>query len=296
MEISLFYSLIKRKKSNIALIILIFLVVGAVLTVSKPFEYESKSDLLIIKETNAAIDPYTASKSNELYASILTKVISTNSFFDEVKKSGNGIDFAYFPQNTVQKMKLWKRTVNAYAQGDSGIISISIFHTDPEQALQISGAVNSVMINKNKLYLGENDRIRIKVINEPVVSKMPVKPNIGMNMLLALVIGLILAFTYVYLFSDLKMQSMQRSVRNFQSEQLQGATFSRNRFERKGIDELIIDDENIKRQPSIPKNLPIQEEQVEQPRVENRNMNISGEELSYEEIIKKGDIRNIFGQ
>jgi capsular polysaccharide biosynthesis protein len=284
MEINQFYLLFKQKKSIFAMVLLVFLVIGAILTVIQPFKYESKSDLLIVKETNIAVDPYTSAKANEYLSNILAKVVSTNSFFDEVARSGSDIDFSYFPARADKKMKLWRETVSATALNDSGIVSVSVFHTDQDQAMLIANAVNNILITKNNQYIGEGDRVKIKVLNEPIVSRWPVKPNVAMNMAISALLGLILAAAYLFLFLE-PQNAYLKTNKNGRIESI--LLPMENNF---------ISRESEPAKPVMPKNLPFAAEPAPKPMAGAENISQTERELSYEEIIKRGDIRNIFGQ
>jgi len=318
MEINQFYYLFKQKKGALTVVLLLFLVVGAVLTVIQPFKYESKSELLIIKEMNAAVDPYTAAKSNEFLSNIFARVITSNSFFDEVKKSGAGIDFNYFPERADKKMKLWHETISAMAQGDSGIISVSVFHSDQNQAKLISDAINNVLITKNSLYHGEGDKVKIKVINEPVVSRWPVKPNLFLIFSLSLVFGFIFFVCYIILYPHrLDYDRMWQENHNIKNN-AEAQPIKKNML----LESVLAPDENLEinnvsarggsafggknfseavnHNSAIPAAREVKSIEVsvqEQPKTASTPaIDESGNnELTYDDIVKRGNIGNIFG-
>jgi hypothetical protein len=236
-------------------------------------------------------------------------VIKTNSFYSEIAKSRSTIDFSYFPASADKKMKLWNKTVSAVAQGDTGIITVSVFHTDQNQAELISNAINNVLITKNNLYIGEGDRVKIKVLNDPIVSRWPVQPNLVFIFSMSLVFGFIFFVCYLMLY-PLRMEYSRVRPENFVRNGLNIQKENRDKL----MESILAPEENIEIINSNVNNYtksnvepPVREQSAAQPapeiftqepdlKIPNQAHEETGErELSYEDIIKKGNIQNIFG-
>ena len=196
-----FLSLIKKKRGTIASLVFIFLILALILTVIQPFKYGSGSQVLII-QNSASPDPYLASKSTEYLSNILSKIIYSNSFFENVLNSGYYVNKNYFGETIKNQMKVWSKTVSAKAVNDSGIISLNVYHTDRSQAELINRAVAYTLQTKHGLYHGGGENVSIKVIDEPITSNYPVQPNLILNFGLALVLGLVFSLVYIYLFPE----------------------------------------------------------------------------------------------
>ncbi|MDD4271409.1 MAG: hypothetical protein PHF50_01245 [Patescibacteria group bacterium] len=203
MEFKDYLALISRKKGTMASFVFIFVILAIILSLAQPFKYGSSSQVLII-QNSVNSDPYLASKSTEYLSNILAKVVSSNSFFENVLNSGYYIDKNYFGNTIKGQMKTWSKTVSAKAINDSGIISLDVYHTDRSQAELINRAVAYTLQTKHGLYHGGGDNVSIKVIDEPITSNYPVKPNLVLNFGLALALGLIFFGVYVYLFPEEK--------------------------------------------------------------------------------------------
>jgi capsular polysaccharide biosynthesis protein len=203
MEFKDYLSLINKKKGTIISFVLIFIFLASIFTVVQPFKYGSKAQVLIIQDS-VSLDAYTAAKSTEYLSNILAKVISSNSFFENVLNSGYAVSKNYFGQTVKDQMKIWNKTVSAKSNSDSGIISINVYHKDRSQTDLIARAVVYTLQTKHGLYHGGADNVSIKVIDEPITSKYPVKPNLILNFSLALVLGLIFSGIYIYLFPEKK--------------------------------------------------------------------------------------------
>lgn len=195
-------SLFRRKKQTIIAIVVLFVMSATILTIVQPFKYSAESKLLVIQSFPPNQDPYTASKSNEYLSSVLATVVGTNSFYNEVVNAGFNINTNYFPKDTKKLMRSWRDTVKASSQYDTGMLNITVYHKDSYQADQIIRAVNSVLQTKHTLYHGIGDGVSIKILDQPVVSDRPVKPNVPLNLMVGFAVGLILALIYVYLFPE----------------------------------------------------------------------------------------------
>lgn len=214
MEFFDFIKLLKRKRGTILTLVFIVLILTLGISLISPLKYGAKSRLLVMQNT-IDNDPYTISKSNEYLGNLLAQVVYSGSFYDFVFSSQYNIDKNYFSGNYNQQLKIWQKTVQAKTASDTGIIEINVYHQNPYQAQQIALAINDVMINKNFNYQGSGQAIKVNVIDQPLISNYPIKPNLPQNAILALVCGLILSLFYIYLFPEekynLKLWSSRKS-------------------------------------------------------------------------------------
>lgn len=204
MEINEFFKLIGKRKQTIFAIVLLFVFVASVLTLIQPLRYESRSKLLVLQDFGDNFDPYSAAKSNEYLSNLLARITTSEVFFEEMADSGFNVDGKYFSDRADKKLKIWEKTVVAKAVNDSGIISVNIYHTDRYQTEQIARAVNYVLKTKNSQFYAGGSSVNIKVIDEPIVSKWPVKPNAPLNIGFAIILGFISGLFYIYILPDEK--------------------------------------------------------------------------------------------
>lgn len=199
MELNDFINLVSRQRKTIFGIIAIFILLGVGVIAVQRFKYSSVSQLLVVQEYSQNVDAYTASKSNEYLSSVLASVVTSNSFFSKVLESGFDIDANYFGSNPKDQMKQWTKTVTAKSINDSGIISVSVYHPDRLQAEKIDRAVNYVLMTQNTAYHGSGDSVKVRLIDQPITSNFPVKPNIFLTIGIAIVLGFIAGLIYIYL-------------------------------------------------------------------------------------------------
>lgn len=197
--------LIRRKIQTIFIFVLLFMAIALILTLVQPLKYESRSKILVIQSFPEGTDPYAASRSNKYLSMVLAEVVKSDSFYNEVLNSGFEIDKNYFKKTgflATSEFKAWEETVSARSVDDTGTIEIFTYHTDKHQASQIAKAVNYIFKTRNQNYHGAGDKVSIKSINDPQVSSFPVKPNIIVNLGLAIIFGLVFSFAYIYLYPD----------------------------------------------------------------------------------------------
>ena len=302
MELSAFINLIKIKKQTIVSVMLLFLILAIIFTAVQPFEYGSESKLLIVQNFPISADPYIISKSNEFLSAILAEIVVSNSFFHEVMNSGFNIEKNYFAGNTKKQMKKWQRTARAKAINDTGIISVNVFHKDKYQTEQIARAIGYALKTKHSLYHGGGDNVIVKTIDRPIISNWQVKPNIILNLALGIISGLIIGLCYIYLFPEKKyniriiprLKKKIDSAYNFLNVQ-------------KVKDKLRADSKNDNYYKKSP-NIVAGEDIVEIKEQDSSDASLTGNqknnaiqesdkeyESAYEDITKKGNIKNIFG-
>ena len=204
MDTSDFIKLIKKRKTAMIITILIFVIVGLIVTLGQPLKYRAKSRLLIL-QPNTGADAYAIAKSNEYVGGLISEVIYSGSFLDSLNTSGYTFDRNYFNGNYKDNVEKWKKTVSAKSSGDTGVIDIEIYHTNPEEALKISQAVNQLIISGQSPYRFNPDQTKLNVIDQPVVSSFPVKPNLLVNLALSLLFGFLAGCSYIYLFPKEKI-------------------------------------------------------------------------------------------
>lgn len=199
MEVKDFFHILKRRPGVVIYFWLVFIILAAGLTFSQPLKYEAKSRLLIVQDVTG-VDPYTVSKSNQYLSSLFSQVAYSNSFFNLVVGSDKfDIDENYFSSDYKKQMKTWQKTISAQST-DTGIISISIYHPNTYQARQLALGVNDALMNQGFNYQSGGEGVTVKIIDQPLISDYPVKPNIIFNFLAFSFLGIMAGLVYLYFF------------------------------------------------------------------------------------------------
>ncbi|MBN1585460.1 hypothetical protein JW899_03780 [Candidatus Uhrbacteria bacterium] len=176
---------------------LIAALVGAGLSFVFPLKYGVTMRLLIIQKQLAAADPYTAMKASERIADNLGQVIYTTSFYDKVIGAHYNTDTSFFSEDEIRRRREWGKMVETQVMRGSGMLVTTVYHEDPEQAEQFARAIAFVLTTEGWEYIGGGD-LQIRLVDEPLSSRWPVKPNIPGNALTGFVLGALVGCGYVW--------------------------------------------------------------------------------------------------
>jgi len=165
-------------------------IVGVIISLFFPLRYSSSMRLLIIQKQLSQADPYTAIKASESLADNLGQIIYTTSFFDMVMNAHFNIDKTVFDVDEIKKRRLWREMIETQVIRGTGMLSVTVYHEDVDQATQIARAVAYVLTTQGSQYVGGGD-LQVKLVDEPLQSKFPVRPNLPANALMGFVLGII---------------------------------------------------------------------------------------------------------
>lgn len=285
MDLRDFIKNIKGLQRRFWLIVASVFLLGFIYTVVQPLKFGATSQLLILQNSSAQVDSYAMSRSNEYLSTTLASVITTNSFYNEVMNAGFNIDQNYFGTDARGRKKTWENAIEAKALADSGVLEVSVYHTDRYQLDQLAQAVNQVLRTKHGLYHGGGSSVYVRVINDPIASTWPVKPNVVVNLIGGLFVGILLGLIYVYLFGEEIIKNDVGQKINFIKPTPE--------YQAKPTP-VINQNNNIARQAEYVK--PETMKPIETPKVENIvSTNIKTiDPIKPEDIIKHGDINNVF--
>ncbi len=188
---------LKDNWQKLAIGILGLVVLSLVFSLVQPFEYRSRTELLVVQKQSAVLDAYAAARAAERLASNFAVAVKTRSFLEKVLTGNFGISKRNFPTEESKLRKYWQDKVATKVYPETSILSVDIFDKNKEQANRIATGVAYILVNQSAEYYGGGEGIAIRVVNEPLVSNRPVKPNIILNVVLATVIGLVLSAAWV---------------------------------------------------------------------------------------------------
>lgn len=283
MTIINFIRLTRQKAGIIALILTTLIIITGVITFSQPLRYESNNKLLI-QQNIENFDPYNIFKINAYYNDLIKEIVHSETFFNQVLSSNYEIDSLYFGNSRNEQLRTWDKTININSS-DIGILEMHAYHPDPAQSRQILLAVNDILINKTSQFQNL-DKIDVRIINKISTSKYPQKPNIPLNFIYAIIIGLVISLLYLYYISEQKI--------NEKSGQKNDVYINKTK------------EEEIKNLNEINQQKEINEEKKDSKQINNNadNFNINrkneqeiteGEEINLEnQIEENGNMNNLF--
>ncbi len=183
-----YMSVLFSRTKTVAAFAALGLLVAVLASLLQPLKYSSTVRLLVLQDIGATVDAYTASRSEERIAENLATVVYTTTFFNEVMGAGFSIDGTYFPNADYRRRQEWSRTVAATVARGSGFMTVTAYHTDVTQAEQLVRAVAFILTQKASEYTSGSN-IEVKLIDAPLNSRWPVRPNIPANALSGFVLG-----------------------------------------------------------------------------------------------------------
>lgn len=196
----MFSNPISRIKKNIGLLVVVGLVCAlavSFLTLLFPREYRADAQVLIISKARNGVDPYTVVKSAERIGENLVQIMQTDDFFRKVTTQASyNLNLSRFEGIAErQKRKRWAKTLQPSVVYGTGVLNISTYATSAGQAEQLAGASAQALVSSGWEYVGGD--VAIKVVNDPVVTKWPARPNIFVNALVAFLLSILISATIV---------------------------------------------------------------------------------------------------
>ncbi|NCN25241.1 hypothetical protein COT94_04090 [Candidatus Falkowbacteria bacterium CG10_big_fil_rev_8_21_14_0_10_37_14] len=199
MDLQNFLNLYRSRQRFIWTVVLTVMLITTALSLVQSLKYRSTLRLLVVQDSSTTTDTYAVMRSTEYLSKILAKVSYSTSFADRVLTDNPNIDRAYFGNTSQQLSKRWQSSLVVMAINETGIIEINGFHPNRDQAEKIARGVGARLISANTDYHGLGTAVKIKLLDDPITSNYPVRPNLLVNLFLALVVGLISSFAWIYL-------------------------------------------------------------------------------------------------
>lgn len=193
-----YINIIKNHWQTIIVITLVIVILSLVLTIIRPLEYRTRVDLLIISKQSVNMDAYQSARASEKLAQTLSSIIKTKSFLSKILQTNFGITRNEFPKDEKKIRQVWQHKINAQLIPESSILRVDVYDKNKIQSNKIAKAVAYVLTNQANEYYGNSSDVNIKIVNEPLTSNYPVRPNIVLNLFLGLIVGLILSLTNIF--------------------------------------------------------------------------------------------------
>lgn len=192
-------NMLKLAKKYIGTAILAGLFLGAVsflILIITQKSFRSNTDILIVQSQEGTTDYYTMSRSVDYLSSILSQAIYSEKFLDETVNTGK-ISASLFPSDQTKRLNAWQKTINIKKNSTAGILSLEIFGDTENQTSNISAGALDVLINKNSMFLGTNQNLKIQILSGPIVKENPSFFQIILASLGGFLVGIILVFMWV---------------------------------------------------------------------------------------------------
>lgn len=177
----------------------------------RPLEFRSDIQALVIQKQSATVDGYQAARSAEQFGKTLSKVVYSASFLESVLNAHPDLRSA-FASDPALRREQWAKHIEATVVPETGIIRLAAYDRDQAMATRLVQAIAAGVVDQGASYIGGGDWVEIRVIDTPLTSKYPVRPNLAMTVGGGFVAGLMAAF--IYLVIDAESQMARERNRN----------------------------------------------------------------------------------
>lgn len=165
------------------------LFLALVLSLTQPLEYSASTKIAITQELGN-VDSYTAGRSAERVADDLAQAMYYSVFFNAIVDQYPDVDESYFGDTVRKQRKKWQDAVSASVSRGNGTLTIRTYHPNSEQAELLAGAIAEYLETDGWRYASGTGSIsNMRVVDEVLTSRFPVRPNIPLNMFSGFVVG-----------------------------------------------------------------------------------------------------------
>jgi capsular polysaccharide biosynthesis protein len=150
-------------------------------------KYSSESKMMIIQDHQSEkVDAFSAAKSAEYLSDIISKVVFTESFLQNVFDAPFELE-NNLPSDSENKMKAWERKVEVRKENNTGILTVTVLDESKIQAEKLTNSIAWALNVHGSYYHGGGETVQIKAIDGPITSEKPAAPNVLLNTLFGLI-------------------------------------------------------------------------------------------------------------
>lgn len=190
------FSIFWNKRIQILLVVIIFIIIGAIYTIGfKTPKYSSYTTLVL------AMSESTADKtSNSITATDVTLNAKLVSTYSELVKSKKVLREVLANLDINENEEVLKKNISVTSAEDTEVIKITVTHENAVYASKIANEIAKVFSKKvNEIYNINN----IYIVDEAEVSDSPSNINYIKDIILFAFIGLVLSIAYIFVLNML---------------------------------------------------------------------------------------------
>ncbi len=179
---------------------LVFAVLSIVASLFFHKQYSATSQILIIARDRTGVDPYTQARSAERIGANLAQVMNTTDFYTKVMNSGAyPFDREQWKNLTDRRQrKKWAKDVRAAMIYGGSLMEINVYSYSQAEAVNLSNVITQTLATQGWEYLGGD--VAIKVVSNPLASRWHARPNLLVNAIVGLLVGMLISSLWVLRF------------------------------------------------------------------------------------------------
>ncbi|PID52772.1 MAG: hypothetical protein CR972_00245 [Candidatus Moraniibacteriota bacterium] len=197
-----FYHVIKKEAGTILIAMIAIATVLFFISAFMTSKYHAEIKVLIVQK-NYVIeeDFYNSNRMSNYVGKVFSRVIYTDAFLNQVLQSPLNIRKT-FSMDSRERKKEWGEMVSVDRLGDVGIVRVSVFDVEEDVAVNTAKAIAWAMSKKKNEYFSDAENLDIRIIDEPIVHDIKTRPNIYVNTIFGLLIGLVGSIGYIFFLKD----------------------------------------------------------------------------------------------
>ncbi len=171
-------------------------------------EYQSGASLLFIQEQRPSLDPAATIRSAERIAETFAQVVMTEDFLKQVILLEPSLNQS-LPESPSLRREQWQKMMST--QTDGSFLRLEVFHPNAVVAEKTISAAALVLKTKTNKWHGGGDTIQVKIVDSPLTSAQPVRPNNVLNTVLGAITGFLLGVAlllYKHYFPNIKTRDL----------------------------------------------------------------------------------------
>lgn len=171
---------------------LVVAVIAAGISLLFPLQYSAVSQVLIISRGQGGVDPYTQAKAAERVGENLSEVMRTSDFYGKVMESAVSFDKDSWKKLTERAArKKWQKDVRPESVYGTSLLKVTVYGPTQAEAISFSNAVTQTVASRGWEYVGGD--VVLKQVDNPLVSRLPTRPNLIVNAVAGFFIGVFLS-------------------------------------------------------------------------------------------------------
>ncbi len=162
-----------------------------------PKQYSAESRVIIISRDKNGVDPYTQAKSAQQIGENLSQVMKTTDFYAKVGESAPEIfsESNWKSLSIREQRKKWEKDIHGEMAYGTSLLKITGYGASQVKAAALSKAVTQTVVTHGWEYVGGD--VAIKEVDSALVSRLPARPNLILNIAVGFAVGGLLAALWV---------------------------------------------------------------------------------------------------
>lgn len=206
-----FTSAVHSRLGSIALISVLFAAVSFIILVFSEDAFKVRTDFFITQNNPNSQDFYAMSRSSEYIGKVLSEAIYSERFIDAVIETGK-VPASSLPLDKKNKLEEWSRMVNVKKNLELGMIQVEIFNDDQRVAARTSQAIADVLIQKNNLFRGGDEKsVEVRILSGPITEKNPSITQLVLVAIGGFFLGGLLSLLWIFIRIEMKPEESRET-------------------------------------------------------------------------------------